>query len=137
MTCHVARRMGDFERRLRRERRDVCQTLAAADAELVGREPHHPGESSDDAATETSCRLLARLEERDRRVLEEIDAAEERLATGSFGVCEVCGQPISFERLRALPEARRCISCEETAKSPMTPGASAPRVREGDDEWPS
>src|SRR5262245_6040101 len=116
MTCHVARRIGEFERRLLRDRCDVYHALVTMDAELIGRERHHPGEFSDDAATETSCRLLTRLEERDLRVLEEIDAAEARMTTGRFGVCEACGEPIPFERLRALPEARRCISCEETAE---------------------
>lgn len=137
MTCHVARRIGEFARRLHRERRDVSHALVVMDAELVGREPHHPGEFSDDAATETSCRLLARLEEYDLRVLEEIDAAEARMATGRFGLCEACGQPIPFERLRALPEARRCISCEETVQWSMTREAATRGVREGDDAWQS
>jgi DnaK suppressor protein len=126
MTCHVALRMGAFERRLHRHRRDVYHALEVTDAELIGREPHQPGELSDDAATETSCRLLARLEDRDLRVLEEINAAEARMARGRFGFCEACDEPIPFERLRAMPEARRCISCEETAERPMTRGA-APR----------
>jgi RNA polymerase-binding protein DksA len=107
--------MGALEQWLRRQRRDVYHALVATDAELVGREPHQPGEFSDDAATETNCRLLANLEERDRRALEDIDAAEARLATGRFGVCEACGRPIPAGRLRALPTARRCIGCETEA----------------------
>jgi RNA polymerase-binding protein DksA len=113
MTCHVARRIGEFERRLRRDRWAVCRTLATTEAELVGREPHHAGELMDDAATETACRLLARLQERDRRELTEIDAAGERLSTGTFGVCQACDRPIPFGRLRALPAARLCVKCEE------------------------
>lgn len=113
MTCHAARRIGEFERRLQHDRWDVRHTLAAIDQELVGCERHQAGELFDDAATETTCRLLARLQERDRHVLEEIEAAEERLSTGTFGVCQTCARPIPFERLRAVPEARLCVSCEE------------------------
>ena len=40
-----------------------------------------------------------------------LDAAAARLAAGTFGVCEVCGGPIGDERLAALPEAVRCVSC--------------------------
>jgi RNA polymerase-binding transcription factor len=112
MTCHVARRVGEFERRLRRDRREVWHALASTDAELVSLERPHREEFVDDAAMETTCRLLARLEERDRHVLAEIDAAEERLSTGTFGVCEACARPIPFPRLRALPMARLCIACE-------------------------
>lgn len=33
---------------------------------------------------------------------------------GSYGVCESCGGPIGEERLAAVPEATRCISCQAT-----------------------
>lgn len=33
---------------------------------------------------------------------------------GSYGVCESCGRPIGEERLAAVPEATRCISCQTT-----------------------
>lgn len=113
MTCHVARRMNEFERRLGRERREAYRALATTDAELLGREAHNAGEFSDDAATETTCRVLESLRDRDRRLLKEVDAAEGRLSMGSFGVCAACARPIPFGRLRALPAARLCIACEE------------------------
>ena len=112
MICHAARRIGQFEQQLRRARREAYDALITADGELAGCECHHPGDFLDDAATHSACRVLANLEERDRRVLAEIDAAEARLATGTFGVCEVCTRPIAFARLRAVPTARLCVSCE-------------------------
>jgi RNA polymerase-binding protein DksA len=105
--------MNEFERRLHRERREAYRALVTTDAELAGREPHSPGESVDDAATETTCGVLASLRERDRRVLTEIDAAEARLSIGTFGVCAACGRPIRIERLKTLPAARLCVACEE------------------------
>jgi RNA polymerase-binding protein DksA len=113
MTCHVARRIGEFGRRLRRERREAYHALATTDAELVSCERERAGDFLDDAATDIACRLLASLEERDRRVLAEIDAAEARLSDGTFGVCEACAGPIPFSRLRALPTARFCVTCED------------------------
>jgi len=106
--------MGEFAQRLRRDRREISHALMTTDDELGGYTREHPGDFLDDAATDTTCRLLARLEARDRKVLEEIDAAEVRLSAGTFGVCEACGKPIPFERLRALPVARLCVRCEET-----------------------
>jgi len=102
--------------RLRRDRREARHALMTTEAELVGYTRDHPGDFLDDAATDTTCRLLAKLEDRDRRVLEEIDAAEERLANGTFGICETCVKPIPFERLHALPAARFCVACEEAAE---------------------
>ena len=67
----------------------------------------------DRAATEESADILHRLSESERRELAEIDAALERIADGTYGSCEECGGPIGRQRLRAIPEARRCIACSE------------------------
>ena len=46
--------------------------------------------------------------------LRALDAADERVAAGTFGRCEVCGRTIGEERLAALPEAVRCVACAAT-----------------------
>ena len=43
--------------------------------------------------------------------LAEVDAAEARLDAGTYGTCEVCGDPIGEGRLEARPVARTCIRC--------------------------
>ncbi|MEK8072369.1 TraR/DksA family transcriptional regulator [Rhodococcoides navarretei] len=43
--------------------------------------------------------------------LRDIDAAESRLSTGTYGSCERCGGEIPAIRLEALPAARRCVHC--------------------------
>jgi RNA polymerase-binding protein DksA len=63
-----------------------------------------------DMATATYDRELDEgLEEGAQNTLEEIDAALLRIEEGSYGVCEVCGEPIGTERLSAIPWARLCI----------------------------
>ena len=49
--------------------------------------------------------LAARLAE----TLTEVDSALSRLDDGTYGICEVCGEPIAEARLDAMPTARRCI----------------------------
>jgi sigma-B regulation protein RsbU (phosphoserine phosphatase) len=44
-----------------------------------------------------------------RYLLEEVDAALERLGSGSYGFCEVCHDPVEPERLIADPLARFCL----------------------------
>jgi RNA polymerase-binding transcription factor DksA len=46
--------------------------------------------------------------------LTRIDEALVRLDAGEYGACVECGDEISEPRLRALPFAVRCRSCEET-----------------------
>lgn len=43
--------------------------------------------------------------------LAEIDAALDRIANGSYGTCERCGEPVGDARLEALPSARWCLDC--------------------------
>src|ERR1700690_4174916 len=40
-----------------------------------------------------------------------VDEALGRLAEGTYGRCERCGNPISEARLEAIPTARRCQDC--------------------------
>ena len=45
-------------------------------------------------------------------VLFEIDAAIRRLEDGSYGICEISGEPINIERLQALPYVRYTIATQ-------------------------
>ncbi|ERR1700761_4614840 len=46
-----------------------------------------------------------------RETLADVEAALARLADGTYGVCEVCHEPIGAARLEAMPAARRCMAC--------------------------
>jgi len=53
--------------------------------------------------------------------LENIDEALEKLEKGTYGVCEICEEPIARERLEAVPYAKLCLKCkteEERAGGP-------------------
>ncbi len=82
----------------------------------------HPGSMTDEVSessldnhlAETASVTIDReidysLEENEERVLAAIDAALARIAAGTFGRCERCGQQIEEERLEALPYATLCI----------------------------
>jgi DnaK suppressor protein len=42
-------------------------------------------------------------------MLEEVRRARRRVADGSYGTCEVCGEPLPEERLEVRPWAVRCV----------------------------
>jgi DnaK suppressor protein len=46
-----------------------------------------------------------------------IVAALDAIENGTYGICQECGQPISENRLKYNPNARRCIACQEKAES--------------------
>src|SRR5579871_6189810 len=48
-----------------------------------------------------------------------VDEALDRMDSGDYGICLACEEPIPAKRLRALPWARYCISCQETVGAQM------------------
>lgn len=49
--------------------------------------------------------------ETQRNVVEEVQAALNRIDEGTFGTCMNCGGPIPEERLEAIPYAPYCVQC--------------------------
>ena len=68
---------------------------------------------TDRAALETDRNFLLRIRDRERKLIEKIKEALERIDNGSFGICEVCGREIGEERLRARPVTTLCIACKK------------------------
>ena len=52
-----------------------------------------------------------------RRVVDQIMAALDRLAAGSYGRCIRCGGAILAARLEALPYADTCIDCQNNVEN--------------------
>jgi DnaK suppressor protein len=104
----------EFTRRLRKARAQLLRTVTRTDEELATLEAHQPGALGEDAAAEVVTAVLSRLEGREKHELDEIHAAQARLAAGTFGVCDRCGRPIPLTRLRAMPTTRYCVPCQAT-----------------------
>ena len=47
----------------------------------------------------------------ERKLIAEIDQALDRIEDGTYGICQVNGEPIPKPRLEAIPWARCCVSC--------------------------
>jgi DnaK suppressor protein len=52
-----------------------------------------------------------------RRKIESIERALAQARTGSYGICESCGQAIAPERLEIFPQATLCVSCKSTQEA--------------------
>ena len=87
--------------------------------QLTSQDPFtDPERASDNAASDTEAseefnhdRVSAVIEELKRDV-DTIDEALLRIGDGSYGTCVLCKSAIDARRLRALPTAQYCSSCE-------------------------
>ncbi|MDX1424601.1 MAG: TraR/DksA family transcriptional regulator [Kiloniellales bacterium] len=71
-----------------------------------------PSADFEEQATETEGdQVLEGVEDSARIEAQQIHAALQRIESGTYGECATCGEPISEQRLKALPYAMQCISC--------------------------
>lgn len=97
---------------LQRRRRAILEATRRAQAELDGlRGTEHGPELEEEAQTEQGLADVERLGAAERLELRRIDAALERLESGSYGTCAECGGEIERKRLVALPAAVHCAAC--------------------------
>jgi DnaK suppressor protein len=68
---------------------------------------------SDRASLETERAIELRTRDRERKLISKIDAALQRIDSGTFGFCEETDQPIGIRRLEARPIATLTIEAQE------------------------
>ncbi len=70
-------------------------------------------DEGDRAAASVASEMSAAQQSQAHRMIRALNAAIARLEAGNFGQCLNCGQEIELKRLRALPWARYCVTCQE------------------------
>lgn len=81
--------------------RDLTSELSSYD--------NHPGDLGNETF-EAEKNLSFRT--REKFILSEVQVALDKIAEGSYGLCEQCHMEIGKERLEARPYTRLCIHCE-------------------------
>lgn len=67
----------------------------------------------DRALTESNRTIELRKRDRERKLIQKIQKAILKTEDGTYGVCEICGEEITEDRLEVRPETTLCISCKE------------------------
>ncbi|WP_166844554.1 TraR/DksA family transcriptional regulator [Isoptericola sp. BMS4] len=97
-------RLAAVDERLAAQRRAVAGLVEAA-RDSNADDEHDPEGSTLAWERQQAARLAADARDERERLL----AALDRVAAGTYGVCEVCGRPIPAARLEARPASTRCV----------------------------
>jgi DnaK suppressor protein len=73
-------------------------------------------EPEEAAAIDATQSTMIELAESERKLLAHIERALRKFEDGSYGVSEESGEPIGFERLRAVPWARLGVEDQEVVE---------------------
>ena len=74
------------------------------------------GDESDTAREVSETELALSVAEIRSSEVAEIEEALRRIVDGTYGVCDMCGEPIPSVRLRAAPSARLCLPCQKRSE---------------------
>ncbi len=79
-------------------------------SELSGLELNDEG---DHASVNNNSMIESAIVRQQEQELNEINVTLGKIAHGDYGICEMCEDPISFQRLKVKPHAIYCIDCRE------------------------
>ncbi len=106
----------EFSQRLKEERKRLSKGLEQlrASAPPVGeaKEGSPYGKKEEGASETWELERRLALERSLSELLSEVEHALEKVEQGTYGLCDVCGEPISIERLEVLPQANLCVACK-------------------------
>jgi len=102
---------------------ELAQLQTSASSSEERREGSPFGKREEEATETLELEKRLTLENRIRQEMAAVEHALEKIEKGTYGLCDNCGQPISPERLEALPQASLCIKCKAllTKNGKITP----------------
>lgn len=107
------KRVENYKKRLVAKQEELLQ--AVTQSEHDGREADEEGtqDIADKAANAYTKEFLFHQSDDNRRILQLVNEALERLKNAAYGLCVSCHEEVQTKRLDAVPWARHCIECQE------------------------
>lgn len=106
-----------FRQQLQQQRKELVDQLTQLRGGALDRSEasaEHFGHIEDSRAqVATERELEFAMDEHESAALRTIDLALKRIESGVYGDCMDCGAQIPLARLRATPQALRCIACQQ------------------------
>ena len=116
--CHIIKaltkkELKKFQELLEEKRKAVLERARQMLRREHGPRHERPPDEMDLASSEYLQSFEFRLRGREKSLLSKLDLALKKIEDGTFGVCEICEEPIGKKRLEARPETTLCIKCKE------------------------
>ncbi len=113
----------EFFQKLLQSRLDALIGEAKATVTDLSEGEENYADPTDRAAAESDRSFLLRIRDRERKLIMKIQEALQRIADGTFGICESCGEEIGEKRLEARPVTTQCIDCKTEAEKKERTGS--------------
>jgi DnaK suppressor protein len=105
-----------FKELLLSRKEQVLKNIDGAAKEIRDMDISDARDDADLASLNTSSFIGQALSVQQSKELFEIEYALRKIENGTYGICEMCEEEISIQRLKIKPHAKYCIICREIAE---------------------
>lgn len=105
--------MEGFKEKLTARKIQIGKNLAGTELELNAMRDLEFNDEGDFAAASAETIVDSAILVQQRKELNEIELALDKIKHGTYGICEMCEEPIGKARLEVKNFARFCITCRE------------------------
>lgn len=102
-----------FKEILESRKEQIIKNIRGVNAELDQLSAMELNDEGDHASVDNSSMVESAIVQQQEKELKEINVTLAKIQSGDYGICEMCEDPIGFQRLKVKPHAIYCIDCRE------------------------
>ena len=102
-----------YKKRLLAKQAELLRLVSKSEQDGREADEEAPQDIADKAANSYTKEFLFHQSDENRRALQLVNEALERLKNGGYGACVACREEVQQKRLEAVPWARHCIECQD------------------------
>ncbi len=102
-----------FKEILESRKAQILKNISGVNDELDQLNSLELNDEGDHAAVNNNSMVESAIVSQQEQELSEINVVLGKIAAGDYGICEMCEDPIGFQRLKVKPHAIYCIDCRE------------------------
>lgn len=102
-----------FKEILESRQTQIVKNISGVNEELSQLNSLELNDEGDHASVDNSSMVESAIVQQQEQELREINVTLGKISTGDYGICEMCEDPIGFQRLKVKPHAIYCIDCRE------------------------
>jgi len=107
------KKLESYKKRLLAKQAELLRVVTKSEQDGREADEEATQDIADKAANSYTKEFLFHQSDENRRLLQLVNEALERMKNGSYGLCVACHEEVQSKRLEAVPWARHCIECQE------------------------
>lgn len=102
-----------FKEILESRKVQIIKNISGVNDELDQLNSLELNDEGDHASVNNNSMVESAIVSQQEKELSEIQVTLGKIVNGDYGICEMCEDPIGFQRLKVKPHAIYCIDCRE------------------------